>query len=484
MKDTTDPARPMQVVFIDHSYYHQIGWVEKFARTVSGLNVILLTDKQPSRINANFEVINVRDVAQQLDLEALQKEYDFSIYKALTTERAYFDYTTFSSSQCYSRVDLQDIAQLIGPYVNALDYVIRTRADLVISHLSDNAIASLAAHIARNYGKPCAAAFPYYWWSDGYLFVDRPDLTSSQVDALYRKFYADQESIDRGLVEELYSTKRASMTYPDTNVYRLSARVRKIFASRGWHEPFSLRNWLMRRAGYLVSRVLMKCFTRSYPNVQNDKPYVLFPMHVAPEASLLGPTPELADQFSLIKNISINLPWGVRLCVKGHPAQVKWTGPGFDFYRKLGTLQNVDVIDASAPLTEILRDERCLAVAAINGTVGLEAAINRKPVFIFGRAIYGIADCFFKPKSYEEFGRQMLAILRGEFEWDEGAILSILAALNASVWRGNNDFALADNAEQASLRSFSTFEAYIRSQTWRTKPIVAEPADKQVLEKN
>jgi hypothetical protein len=465
MNDPADPMRPMQVVFIDNSYLHQIGWVEKFAKSVSGFDVILLTDKAPSRIDGNFEVINVRDVAQQLDLDELQKKYDFSLFRAIIPERAYFDYTNFSSYQCYSRVDLDDIAKLIGPHVNALDHVIRIRADLVIGYLFDNAITSLAAHIAQHYSKAYAAAFPYYWWSDGYIFADRADQTSSQVDALYRNYYANQQSIDRGLVEKLYSTKRASHIYPDAIVYRLSARIRKIFGSRSWHDPFSPRNWIMRRAAYLVSQLLMSCFTRSYPNVRTDKPYVLFPMHVAPEAALLGATPELADQFSIIKNISINLPWGVRLCVKGHPGQPKWTGPGFDFYRRLGALQNVDVIDASAPLTAILQDERCLAVAVINGTVGLEAAMNRKPVFIFGRAIYGVADCFFKPKSFDEFGKQMLAITKGQFEFNEGAMLSILAALDAAVWRGNNDFAAAATAEQAALRSFSTFEAYIRSQT-------------------
>lgn len=463
----------MQVVFIDHSYLHQISWVEKFAGSVSDINVILLTDKQPSRIDGNFEVVNVHDVAQNVDLSELQKKFDFSLYRAMVPERAYFDYTTFSPSQCYSRVNLDDIATLIGPHVNALDHVIRTRADLVIGHLTDNAITSLAAHIAQHYKKSYAAAYPYYWWPDGYMFVDRTDMTSSQVDGLYRKFYANHKSIDRGLVEKLYSAKRTSLVYPDNIVYRLSARIRKILGSRRWHEPFSPRNWFVRRVGYLVSRLLTKCFTRAYPNVRPGKPFVLFPMHVAPEAALLGTTPELADQFSLVKNISINLPWGVTLCVKQHPAQPKWVGPGFDFYRKLAALPNVDVLDASAPLNAILRDEHCLAVAAINGTVGLEAAINRKPVFIFGRAIYGVAECFYKPRNFDEFRTQMLAVFRGQFEFNEGAMLSILAALDAAVWRGDNDFALAPTIEQAMLNSFSTFENFIRSGSWRTERNIA-----------
>src|SRR5207248_2167707 len=113
--------------------------------------------------------------------------------------------------------------------------------------------------------------------------------------------------------------------------------------------------------------------------------------------------PELADQFSLLKNISMNLPFGVRLYVKEHPAQFLGNGLNYGFYRRLTALSNVRYYRADAPLKELVSHRRCLGVAVINGTVGLEAAMNRKPVFVFGRALYGAGDCFFKPQSFDEF---------------------------------------------------------------------------------
>jgi hypothetical protein len=190
-------------------------------------------------------------------------------------------------------------------------------------------------------------------------------------------------------------------------------------------------------------------------------------MHVAPEAALLGSTPELADQFWLIKCISMNLPWGVRLCVKEHPAQSKWYGPGFDFYRKLAALKNVEVISGRAPIKRILSDPNCIAVAIINGTVGLEAAANRKPVFVFGRPIFGVADCFLKPKDFDEFRSQIMSIAKGRFQFNEDAMWSILAALDAVVWHGDKEFALAKSGEEATLQKLSVFESFIRSEIWR-----------------
>ena len=265
----------------------------------------------------------------------------------------------------------------------------------------------------------------------------------------------------------MYSGKRVSFQYPDNVIYPLRQRIRKLIGSRSWHDPFSPINWVTRRFFRLLSRVLTAWFTRLLPDVPERKRYVLFPMHVAPEASLLGSTPELADQFSLIKNISINLPWGIRLCVKNHPAQHKWSGPSFDFYRKLGALKNVDMIDAKVPIERILRDPHCVAIATINGTVGLEAAFKRKPVFVFGIAPYSVADCFIKPKNFDEFRCQLRTILEGQFQFDEGAMWSILAALDAAVWHGDNEFILAKSVEEAMLRSFSTFERYIESNVWR-----------------
>lgn len=465
---TKDARRPLRVLFIDNTFLQRIDWTRKFAESTSAFEIILLSDELPSRKDRTLEVINVHDVRQNLELAELETRLNFPIYRALVTERAYFDYSTFARSECYSRASLDQIGKLIRPYANALDEIIRTRADLVMGHLSDNAIVSLAAHIASSYGVPYAAPYPYYWWPDGILFVDRPDETSSDVDRLYRQYYANQDSIDRAAINKLYAEKRALYQFSDIAAYPLLTRLKNAFlSSRYGHDPFSPSNWVVRRFRHLLSQLLIPRLTRRLSDMPAGKRYVLFPMHVAPEASLLGTTPELADQFSLIKNISMNLPWDVRLCVKLHPGQHNWSGPSLDFYCKLAALKNLDVIDAGVSLDRILRDENCIAVAAINSTVGIDAALLRKPVFVFGHAIYSVADCFLKPKSFDEFREQIRAIQRGEFQFDDGALASILAAMDAAVCRGDNDFWLAKTLEEARLRSFSAFERYIRSETWR-----------------
>src|SRR5262249_3094955 len=155
---------------------------------------------------------------------------------------------------------------------------------------------------------------------------------------------------------------------------------------------------------------------------------------ILPEATLLGSAPEIADQFGLIKNISMSLPFGVRLYVKEHPAQQLGTGLDYGFYRRLMSLPNVRYVPASADVRNILRHRGCLAVAVINGPVGLEGAMNfRKPVFVFAPALYGAADCFLKPKNFGEFFTQVEGIRNGEFTFDEDALYAMLQAIDDSV---------------------------------------------------
>ncbi len=461
------PSAPPTVVLIDHSYLHQIGWAESLAKAIDGVNFILVTDKSPTCKNGSLETINVKDAASTARLGDLQTKYDFSIYRALLAERAYFDYTTFDNSQCYSRVDMDDIEGLISSYATVLDDVIRERADLVLGHLADNAISSLAMNIAAYYRKPCVEPFPYYWWSNGLLFVDRPDQTSTDVDLLYAYYYANPNLVSSDAVAEVFARPRVSHQYSDAVTYSLTNRLKKIFSSRNWYEPFSMKNWIARRLRYIWSEFLIRLAIPVVGDVPDAANYVLFPLHVAPEASLLGSTPEMADQFSLIKDISANLPWSVLLYVKLHPGQKKWSGPDFAFFKRIAALKNVRILNADVPVSRILRDDKCLGVATVNGTVGLEAAIQKKPVFVFGRAIYGIADCFFRPATVDEFREQILAVYRGEFTFDEKALSAILAALSQAVRVGKDQFANETTTRAAVEKTFSIIERYIHSRIWQ-----------------
>ena len=199
--------------------------------------------------------------------------------------------------------------------------------------------------------------------------------------------------------------------------------------------------------------------------------YVYFPLHVAPEAVLLGSTPEHADQFGLIKNISMNLPWGVKLYVKDHPDQQLGLMMNYDFYKKLLVLPNVRYFPPSVSSESLIVPENCLAVAVINGTVGLEAAMYQKPTYVFGNAVYKVADCFIKPVDFEEFSMHLLKVLKGKFEFNQKALDSMLMALISTIFRHAVDFGQFETWEERSFASFPMHEDYIKSHLWKVSEI-------------
>ena len=407
-----------------------------------GITILFLSDKEKSGKHGNLEVVNISDIPQSKNLIELQAQYDFSLHKTLVAERAFFDYSSFRKSQCYSNLSLAEVYGKIAPYVNGLDYLVRERADLVFEGLQDNFLTSVAGRIAKHYGKKFCMVFMYYWFGNGFLLADRLDQTSSVVDDKYRGYRQGGGKLDRAALDDFYS-RRAIQPSFQTN-YTVRARVAQCLNRMNSYEPLSAKNWVLRRMAREISKLQIRWLV-SFESRAKEEPFVLFPLHVTPEAALLGSAPELADQFSLIKNLSMNLPAGVFLYVKQHPFQPVGLGLDYTFYKRLKSLPNVRLYGTAVTAESLYSRPNCLAVAVIAGTVGLEAALKRKPVFVFGRPIYYQADCFIKPQSFDGFFLTLKQIMRGDYHFDEEALYAILQALKDSVVMADVDFAKAGN---------------------------------------
>ena len=454
------------VLFYDHNWSQVARIIRVFTNLVreSGIHVILLSDKLPSHISGNLEVINISDVPQKKTLGELQEKFSYSLHKALVPERAYYDYSSFRRSQCYSRLSEEQIAKKITPYVNAVDYAIRERADLIIEAFPDNFVSSVAQMIATNYKKPFFVPFPQYWWKDGALIIDRMNMTSTVIDRNYDLFYESPDLLDIKHLTNIFlkPLTTAFTTTKKSKMYTLRDRLQLIINREKSYQPVSLRNWIVRRTSTVVSSVLIKTLiAREY--VPRNEPFVIYPLHISPEAAILGTAPELADQFGLIKNISMNLPYGVKLYVKQHPYEHLGLGLDYGFYRRLTTLPNVRIFDRKANLNAMLDHPNFLAVALLAGTTALDAALKRKPVFVFGHTYYSIADCFIKPSCFQDFFNQLTSVMQGKFEFNERALNAILGALDKSVVRADIDLLAHDNpADQISQFPF-IWQSYVES---------------------
>jgi len=445
------------VMFYDHNWSHISRIVESFAYLVKDLNIriILLSDRKPSLKKGNLEVLNIYDIKQYKTLQELQDNYSFSLHKSLVPERAFYDYTSFRRSQCYSKLSEDQIAKKITPYVNAIDYLIREKVDLIIEWFPDNFLSSMIPKIASEYKKRCVFFLPYYWWKDGAIILDRPDMTSTVVDKNYDFFYKNPDKIDLERLKNVYAAKKSLFFFKQSQMYLWKDRFSLILNRERSYQPVSLSHWIFRRLSTKLSNPFVKLISRQEVSPR-DENFLVYPLHISPEAAILGPSPELADQFSLIKNISMNLPYGTKLYVKRHPLELGGLRMSFDFYQKMNSLPNVRIFRSNSNLNELIDHPRCIAVAVLTGTAAIEAAMKRKPVFIFGKSFFSRADCFIKPTDFHDFYRKLEIIIKGRYQCDEKAINAMLAALDKSVVRANIDI-----AAQTTTTDFASQLSYI-----------------------
>ncbi len=452
------------VLFIDRAWPLLSELVNDFHEHTrgDGVKTILLSEFKKTGFIGGVEVINIHDIPQSRSLWELQEQYPFSIHRCLVTERSFYDYCSFRRSQCYSRLSENKIAEKITPYANALDYVMRERADILIDWIQDSFVPSLSGLIAKFYKKQFNMFLPLYWWTNGALVLDRLDQTSSTIDYFYKYYYLRPELCDRKFLDNVFKEKKTLFAIKRNKMYSLKHRIILFINRLRSYEPISIRNWIIRRISAIYSKYMIALFINRETQVE-DELFLVYPLQTSPEASLLGTLPEIADQFTIIKNISMNLPYGIKLYVKEHPFDIAGKGLDYNFYCRLSSLPNVRIICGNASLLNLLDHKNFVALISINGTSILEAALKKLPVFIFGRSFYGEADCFFKPKNYEEFYQQLQKILHGEFKFNEHALYAMLMALNKSVVKADVNLHV-DNSTDLLKALPKIWAAYINQQ--------------------
>ena len=451
------------ILFFDHNWSQIARLIRIFAKSISDskLSVIMLSDRLPSSNEENLEVINILDVPQRKTLLELQSQYDSSLHRAIVPERAFYDYSSFRKTQCYSSLSEEEIEVKVTPYINALDFVIREKADVMIDWFPDNFISSVSQAICQNYSKRCNILLPLYWWSDGAVIIDRANMTSSVIDKNYETLINNAEMLAKCDLSYIHD-KKQTFVYKQSKMHLWKDRYQLIVNREKSYQPVSLLNWIIRKISRVLNRFALNWIVKKELHPR-EEPFVVFPLHISPEASILSTDPELADQFWLIKNISMNLPYGVKLYVKQHPYEDLGAGLNYDFYSKVASLPNVRIFDRKSSMEELINHPSFLAIALLSGHAAIEAALKSKPVFIFGTSYLSIADCFIKPKDFFDFFHKLRLIMEGKFEFNQVALNAILGALDMSVVKADVDMSSHDNVTGAASQLPPIWKAFVES---------------------
>lgn len=114
--------------------------------------------------------------------------------------------------------------------------------------------------------------------------------------------------------------------------------------------------------------------------------FAFFPLHFEPEVSIQVFGRSFQNQIEVVRNIARALPFRMPLLVKEHPRSLGFRP--WQYYRKLLEIPNVRFVDPLLPAQIVVQHSSLVAV--ISGSIGLEAAVQGKPVITLGTPAYNV----------------------------------------------------------------------------------------------
>lgn len=134
----------------------------------------------------------------------------------------------------------------------------------------------------------------------------------------------------------------------------------------------------------LRRQLRQRACSRHYQELVAGERFMLYPLHFHPESSTSVAAGTYLDEYEVIRNIAFSLPAGTMLYVKDHVSA--FALPTLDFYRRLAALPNVRLISPFAATKRLIRDS--VGVVTLTSTVGYEALLLNRRVFLYGSVFY------------------------------------------------------------------------------------------------
>ena len=135
-----------------------------------------------------------------------------------------------------------------------------------------------------------------------------------------------------------------------------------------------------------------------YDRVNENESFFLYPLHYHPESSTSVHARHYINELNTITNIAFNLPFGKLLYVKDHPSAAG--NPKINFYTELKKIPNVRLINHEMNIKNLIKKSE--GIITLTSTVGFEALMYNKPVYVFGDVFYEFHPLCRKIKSFEE----------------------------------------------------------------------------------
>ena len=188
-------------------------------------------------------------------------------------------------------------------------------------------------------------------------------------------------------------------------------------------------------------------------------PYVLFGLHMQPESSIDVWAPFFSNQLWVIELLARSIPPSHKLLVKIHKSDI--SSYSHAVLGRMRSFPGVELVRPSADARKLI--ERADLVVAIQGTMGLEAALLGRPVILLGNSPVEVFPSAARAGALDDLPtlvREQLSIrlpLRSEI------IEAYATYLAPFLPAGHNDWRIRKSAAEVDgfVRLFDALQAYL-----------------------
>ncbi|MDD3731032.1 MAG: hypothetical protein PHU88_01510 [candidate division Zixibacteria bacterium] len=198
---------------------------------------------------------------------------------------------------------------------------------------------------------------------------------------------------------------------------------------------------------------LMRFGRSIFDKIAPDDRYYIFPLHLQPEASTLVLSEWYVDQLNTIQNIARALPADRLLYVKEHKSALG--RHSMKFYRAVKALYNVRLIAYDADPAALIRHSS--GVIVLSSTMGWEALLLKKPVYVLGTVYYQDVKGAEKIYHFEELSKRLAADREAEKDSvvldNDEEVIKFIMALNRGSFDGHFNVAKMEIKKQVLSES-------------------------------
>ena len=343
------------------------------------------------------------------DLEYLSKfenKYGINLWKLAHSERIFFDYNPFHKFT--GNEILSILEQECKFFESVLD---ETNPNFLITKTTDFHRNHLFAKLCQSRGIKVMMLIPTRF---GYRSTISTDLNETDetwnldeklnfgsfesIEKYFRKYDRFKQTGD----QKSGGTEKSILSKLKPTIHWLSETFDEEYLETYDHFGITrikaLKNGILSlmQSSYRKS-FIDKNFLKILPSNQK---FIYFPLHVQPERNIDLDAPYYSNQIEVVSKIAKSIPVDFVLFVKEHPNMRFRNWRNTDYYKKILSLPNVELLHPSISPDEIIK--KCELAITIAGNAGLEAAFYGKPAIVFANMNYSRLPSVYRIKNIED----------------------------------------------------------------------------------